>query len=93
MNFMTRPNLGPDKTYEEQRKARLQDCIDDYLQDPKVSPKQVYEEMLSCIDDVIRYHKNSLDRTEELRSLMHGYRPNSDQDLVSQIRSQIPDRY
>ena len=52
---MNRPFLGPDMTYEKQRQCRKQDAIDDYLNDQKVSVKQTYEEMLSCIDDVIEY--------------------------------------
>ena len=30
---MTRPFIGPDMTYDEQRKCRMQDAIDDYLSD------------------------------------------------------------
>ena len=30
------PYIGPDMTYEKQRKCRMQDAIDDYLQDDEV---------------------------------------------------------
>jgi len=69
-----RPYLGPDNTYEKQRQCRMQDAIDDYLQDDKVDARQAYEEMLSCINDVISYHKNSMDRAVKLKSLMQGHR-------------------
>ena len=69
-----RPFLGPDNTYEQQRKCRMQDAIDDYLQDDKVSARQTYEEMLSCINDVIKYHKTSMDRAVKLKTLMKGHR-------------------
>ena len=62
------------KTYAGQRKDRMQDAIDDYLQDDKVSARQAYEEMLSCIDDVIKYHRSNLRRATELKSLMVGHR-------------------
>tara|TARA_B100000902_G_scaffold201730_1_gene192229 strand:- start:1570 stop:1923 length:354 start_codon:yes stop_codon:yes gene_type:complete len=65
---------NPQKTYAEQRKDRLQDAIDDYLNDEKVSGRQAYEEMLSCINDVIKFHKNSMDRAVVLRDLMMGHR-------------------
>lgn len=65
---------NPQKTYAEQRKDRLQDAIDDYLNDEKVSGRQTYEEMLSCVNDVIQYHKKSMDRADVLRDLMMGYR-------------------
>ena len=34
---------NPDKTYEKQRQDRMQDAIDDYLTDDKVSARQTYE--------------------------------------------------
>ena len=72
-----RPNIQHDwnKEYAKQRKCRMQDAIDDYLQDDEVSARRTYEEMLSCIDDVIEYHSASLNRAAELRSLMMGNRP------------------
>lgn len=69
-----RPFLGPDQTYEKQRQCRMQDAIDDYLQDDKVSSRQAYEEMLSCVQDVIDYHKKCFDRANDLKSFMMGHR-------------------
>ncbi len=63
-----------DKAYPEQRKDRMQNAIDDYLNDDRVSVKQTYEEMLSSIDDVIEYHKNAYCRAMSLRDLMVGNR-------------------
>ena len=71
---MNRPFLGPDMTYEKQRQCRMQDAIDDYLNDEKVSVKQTHEEMLSCIDDVIEYHKSAYCRAMDLRNMMTGHR-------------------
>ena len=61
-------------TYAAQRKDRMQDAIDDYLQDHDISPRQTYEEMLSCVQDVIDYHKKCLDRALDLKSFMMGHR-------------------
>ena len=83
-----RPFLGPDNTYEKQRKCRMQDAIDDYLQDDKVSARQTYEEMLSCINDVIEYHKSSMDRAVALRSLMMGNREVDLNDYVKNLPAQ-----
>ncbi len=63
-----------DKMYAKQRKDRMQDCIDDYLNDDKVDARQAYEEMLSCIDDVINYHKKQHDKAVALKSLRVGER-------------------
>ena len=71
---MTRPFIGPDMTYDEQRKCRMQDAIDDYLSDENVSPRQAYDEMLDCIDGVIKHHESAYVRARELRDLMTGYR-------------------
>ena len=89
---LTNPNYVPDKEYAKQRRTRMQDSIDDYLQDETISPRGVYEEMLSCIDDVILYHKGKMDRAQELRSLMHGYKT-TDGDLLNELRKTIPSRY
>lgn len=56
--------------YAVQRKDRMQDAIDDYLQDDKVSARQAYEEIISCIQDVIDVHGRVANRAEELRCLM-----------------------
>ena len=67
-------NVDFGKVYAKQRKDRMQDCIDDYLQDDSVDPRQAYEEMLASVQDVINYHKKALGRASELRNLMMGYR-------------------
>ena len=63
-----------EKEYARQRQDRMQDCIDDYLQDDRVSARRAYEEILSCVDDVINYHKKQYDKAVELKSLMLGHR-------------------
>jgi len=68
------PYIGPDTTYDEQRKSRMQDAIDDYLQDTKVSARRTYEEILSCVQDVIDYHEKEYLKARELYDLMIGNR-------------------
>ena len=68
------PFLGLDNTYPKQRKCRMQDAIDDYLQDEKVSARQAYEEMLSCVQDVIDYHQKEYVKARELYDLLLGNR-------------------
>jgi len=84
------------KEYSKQRKDRMQDAIDDYLQDDGVDSRQVYEEMLSCIDDVIEYHQTALNRATGLRSLMMGHRvvDDIDPELAEKWQlNKIPHRY
>ena len=70
--------------YSTQRKDRMQDAIEDYLHDSKVDARRTYEEMLSCIDDTIKHHKENLEKAVSLKQLMLGYR---DIDL------NLPERY
>ena len=84
MTIEGRPFLGTDNTYEKQRKCRMQDAIDDYLQDDKVPARQAYEEMLSCIDDVIKYHEQAYCRARGLRDLMMGHREIDDMDELAE---------
>jgi len=72
--MIERPYLGPDMSYSEQRKCRMQDAIDDYLNDEEVDSRRSYEEMLSCIDDVRKYHKKQYDKADELYNLLLGNR-------------------
>jgi hypothetical protein len=76
------------KTYEKQRQCRMQDAIDDYLQDDKVSARQTYEEMLSCVNDVIEYHRKSMNRAVKLKELMLGHR---DIDLLQSDKEGLLD--
>lgn len=61
--------------YGRQRKDRMHDAIEDYLNDEKVDARQAYEEMLSCIDNTIQYHKSSHDKAVQLKEYMLGHRP------------------
>lgn len=78
MTIEGRPDIQTDdywkKEFERQRKDRLQDSIDEYLQDNEIDPRRAYEEILSCIDDVINMHKKQLNRAVSLKSLMMGHR-------------------
>ena len=86
---MTSPIIGPDNTYEKQRKCRMQDAIDDYLTDEKVPARQAYEEMLSCIDDVVKYHEKAYCRARDLYDYMMGNRPIDFGDNSAKL----PERY
>lgn len=86
MTIEGRPDIQHDweAEYAKQRKDRMQDAIDDYLQDEKVTARRTYEEMLCCVHDVIKYHKDNLKKAEDLRDLMLGYR---------NIDLNLPERY
>ena len=96
-----RPFIGPD-TYSEQRKARLQDAVDDYLQDEDVSILEFYTDLKDCIEDIITYHKKNKDRAQGMLQLVLGHRPvDGLDDDIDQVEvtaalnkgTNIPDRY
>ena len=91
MTIEGRPNIKTSddywkNEYSKQRKDRMQNAIDDYLNDDKVSARQTYEEMLSGIDDVIEYHKTAYCRAMSLRDLMTG-------NTALNLDHSIPERY
>jgi hypothetical protein len=91
MTIEGRPNIKTSddywkNEYSKQRKDRMQNAIDDYLNDDKVSARQTYEEMLSGIDDVIEYHKKAYCRAMSLRDLMTG-------NTALNLDHSIPERY
>tara|TARA_B100000902_G_scaffold250411_1_gene236986 strand:+ start:1328 stop:1645 length:318 start_codon:yes stop_codon:yes gene_type:complete len=92
---LTNENYVPEDEYAKQRKCRMQDAIDDYLQDERVAPRRIYEEMLSCVDDVIQYHQKCLDRANDLKHLMMGHRLLDDMQELSEKwhYDKIPSRY
>jgi len=67
----------------------MQDAIDDYLTDEKVPARQAYEEMLSCIDDVVKYHEKAYCRARDLYDYMMGNRPIDFGDNSAKL----PERY
>lgn len=62
------------RTYAKQRKDRLGDVINDYMNDEDVSPRQFYEELLSELDEAREYHQRHADRYENIKSLVLGHR-------------------
>ena len=75
MTIEHRPYLGPDNTYEKQRKDRMGDCIGDYLMDDDVDARRCYEEMLDEVNSLITYHRTHMRKAQQLKELMLGHRP------------------
>ena len=63
------------KSYEDQRKERLQDVVDDYLTDSEVSPLTFYHDLRDCLEDIISFHEVSKNRAQGALELIMGYRP------------------
>lgn len=68
------PSVDWQKEYSKQRRDRLGDILLDYLTDDKVDARRCYEEILGELDALARYHQGQLDKANDLRSLLLGYR-------------------
>lgn len=71
----SRPYLGPDQTYDKQRRCRLADVISDYLDDEDVNARKFYEELLAETQEMLDYHKNKVQKYEHFKELILGNRP------------------
>jgi hypothetical protein len=57
-------------TYSEQRKERLADVVNDYLNDQDVTPAEFYFDLKAEVQELIDYHKREAKRAEEFMKLI-----------------------
>ena len=69
------PVIGPNQTYDKQRRCRLADVISDYLDDDDVNPRKFYKELIAETQEMLDYHKNKVQKYEQFRELILGNRP------------------
>lgn len=60
------------EVYEQSRRDRLTDCIGDYLSDENYDSFKIYNEILGEVESMIQYHKQNLEKCEQLKSLLKG---------------------
>ena len=80
MTIEGRPNIqGSDeywkKEYAKQRKDRLQDSVDEYLQDDEVSILTFYNDLRDCMEEIISYHEKNKQKAQGMLDLILGHRP------------------
>jgi hypothetical protein len=69
-----RPTLKPDKEFEkmmsksygEQRRHRLTDCIDDYLNDDDKTAIDLYDDMLASLEETRNHHERQISKIDSL---------------------------
>lgn len=69
-----RPTLKPDKefeemmskSYDEQRRDRLTDCIDDYLNDDDKTAIDLYDDMLASLEETRNHHERQIQKIDSL---------------------------
>jgi len=73
-----RPTLKPDekfeemmnKAYDEQRRDRLTDCIDDYLNDDDKTAIDLYDDILASLEQTCDYHNRQKTKIESVIRMM-----------------------
>ena len=72
-----RPTINHDweQEYQKQRKNRLTDAVDEYLQDSNTSILAFYNDLKDVIEELIDYHKANKERAEGALQLINGHRP------------------
>ena len=69
-----RPTLKPNKefeemmskSYDEQRRDRLTDCIDDYLNDDDKTAIDLYDDMLASLEETRNHHERQINKIDSL---------------------------
>ena len=76
------------KTYEEQRKQRLDEAVFDYVQDEKVTPRQFYEELQEVLLNNSKYFQEQTMRVDRMIRLVTGDPESPDMSRYSQYTEQ-----
>ena len=61
------------KEFKQQRKDRLQDSVDEYMQDNEVS--QFYEDLINILEELIGYHEKQKYHAQLAMKAISGHRP------------------
>jgi hypothetical protein len=68
--------LSSDFNYKKYSLEQLDNWVNDALNCEDLTPQDIYDTVIKCVDDSIEYHKKYLTKSIELLSLMKGHRPN-----------------
>jgi len=72
---MTSNPLSSDFSYKKYSLEQLDNWVNDALNCEDLTPQDIYETILKCVDDSVEYHKKYLTKSIEVLSLLKGNRP------------------
>ena len=72
---MTSNPLSSDFSYKKYSLEQLDNWVNDALNCEDLSPQDIYDTIVKCVDESVEYHKKYLDKSTELLSLLKGQRP------------------
>ena len=68
--------LSSDFSYKNYSLRQLDEWVNDAMNCEDLTPQDIYDTVIKCVDDNIEYHKKYLTKGIELLSLLKGNRPN-----------------
>ena len=80
-----RPYFGEDTTFEETRKLRLQDSIDEYLNEGEPDVDQFYKDLREGIQSLIDYHGKMKQKAQDGMDAILGHRPIAELDQIPDL--------
>ena len=72
---MTSNHLSSDFSYKKYSLEQLDNWVNDALSCEDLTPQDIYNTIVKCVDDSVEYHKKNLTKSVELLSLLKGHRP------------------
>jgi hypothetical protein len=75
---MTSNPLSSDFSYKKYSLEQLDNWVNDALNCEDLTPQDIYNTIVKCVDDSVEYHKKNLTKSVELLSLLKGHRPDFD---------------
>jgi len=72
---MTNEYLSSDFSYKKYSLEQLDNWVNDALNCEDLTPQDIYDTVIKCVDESVEYHKKYLTKSIELLSLLKGHRP------------------
>ena len=67
--------LSSDFSYKNYSLQQLDNWVNDAMNCEDLTPQDIYDTVIKCVDDNLEYHKKNLTKSIELLSLLKGQRP------------------
>ena len=77
------PNSS-DFHYKEYSLKQLDNWVNDALNCDDLSPQDIYDTIIQCVDESVEHHKNYLDKSIKLLSLLKGHREIDFEDVMKE---------
>ena len=81
---MTSEYLSSDFSYKKYSLEHLENWVHDAISCEDLTPQDIYDTIVKCVDDNIEYHKKNLTKNIEVLSLLKGNRPVDFDDVLKE---------